>query len=317
MSPVTPLLADVREFFTMRAVESRARAISADDKVTLRGATRQLHERRLAAEALWTAGCTAQSHRLVLEAFELASSLARRATGLGQDASDEELAQALELSPEGAAEIGAAREAIASSPSPVDDNAFTVAHVHGFPRVRRAAELLERAATAATMTGRELDRARLRRRLLTFAVTLATIAGIVLVIRALRRIMAEASALYGPNYEAARVLDGNKDTEWLLPDGQLGWIDLRLGPPRKVKALRLVNAHNWHYHDRGTKEFNIEVWSRGKMIKLIDGAFGEPSADSPWVTFDISSEVPVDRIRIGIKSFYLGGAGLGEVSIVE
>ena len=317
MSRVTPLLAELREFFTMRAIESRVRDISAADRTSFRAEARQLDERLRAAEALWNARCIAQACRLLDEALDLASALGRHVARLADDASDEQLAAALRLSPDFAHDLEAARRAVLETPWPTDDAAVAPAHVRAFPRLLVVVEHLARAVSKLTMTGPEVKHARRRRGAVTAGVVVASFVVVFLILRAQRRVRAEASAVYSAAFEPARVLDGNKDTEWLLPDGYPGWLDLRLAPRRPIKALRLVNAHNWHYKDRGTKEFNVELWSRGKLIKVIDGAFGEPGPESPWVTIDLATDVPLDRIRINVKSHYFAGGGLGEVALVE
>jgi hypothetical protein len=313
-----PLMADVREYFTMGGVEARARAISDDERTTLRRDTKQLHERRVAGEALWTASCSAQALRLMHEAWEIAHRLTRRAAKLDDDATDEQLAVAYRLSQRATATLKAAREAAqVVTPPPVDDEAVKIAHVHSFASLRAGTELLERLAVAVAMSAAEVARTRLKRRLAGGSTAFSVLVFFALVIFAQRRIRARASATYSPTYEAPRVLDGNTGTEWLLPDGQTGWLDLELTPARKIKQLKLMNAHNWHYHDRGTKEFSVEFWSKSTLVKTIDGEFGPVSPDAPWTTLDVYSDVAIDRVRFVVKSFYIAGGGLGEVTIVD
>lgn len=61
---LTALLSDAREYFTMSAVETRARAFAVDERRALRVELTALRERRAAFDALWTASCSAQALRL-------------------------------------------------------------------------------------------------------------------------------------------------------------------------------------------------------------------------------------------------------------
>merc|ERR1712198_233018 len=44
---------------------------------------------------------------------------------------------------------------------------------------------------------------------------------------------------------------------WLLPNGEQGEFILEFDQPRIVDTLTLVNTHNAHYMDSGTKEFQV------------------------------------------------------------
>jgi hypothetical protein len=130
-----------------------------------------------------------------------------------------------------------------------------------------------------------------------------------------KTVRAEASASYGERFPPANAVDGRNETEWLLPDRTTGWLDLWLGPPRKVKAIKVLNAHNGPYDDRATKEWHVEVYGKGaQLAKAIDGSFPEFSNDPQSVTIPIDAG-DVERIRFEIRGFHRTGGGVAEIEV--
>src|SRR5437763_625652 len=93
----------------------------------------------------------------------------------------------------------------------------------------------------------------------------AVIAGLVLVALL-------AWALHVPDFKSAaasgqanatdtpeKVFDGDTKTSWYLPDNQNGWIELTLGRPGRVRALR-VEANNAPWNDREAKETHVACY---------------------------------------------------------
>ncbi len=157
------------------------------------------------------------------------------------------------------------------------------------------------------------QRARARReRLGAIALVVATlvVAGLVAAL-ALRTPKAFSSADLGGAYAAARAVDGDRGSEWLLPTGEAGWLDVHLRPRRHVARVRLVNAKNTPYADRGTQRFRLEGY--------LDDALVWSSREESFVALGEARELPVgarvSRLRVVVLSWYGVGAGLAEVDV--
>ena len=127
--------------------------------------------------------------------------------------------------------------------------------------------------------------------------------------------MASGQLAVWETYAPFRVLDGNPATEWLLLDASQGWIDVHLTPARHVRALRLVNAGNPPWRDRGAKWITITMFDgdhplrsgRRQLLPRIQRR-----------TLDVEVDVEgVDRVRVHIDSWYGEGGGLAEITVLE
>jgi hypothetical protein len=116
-------------------------------------------------------------------------------------------------------------------------------------------------------------------------------------------------AEFGPD----NAIDGDVKTCWILP-GATGWLDLTLGKPRAVAALRVVSG-NPPLNDRLVKDVHIEAFMNGAVVKALDFTFREPPGpDADWTTIPLGAPKS-DRIRITVKSNYKLSPGLAEVQI--
>lgn len=123
---------------------------------------------------------------------------------------------------------------------------------------------------------------------------------------------AQVSSSYGSDFPAQNVLDGLKKTEWLLPDGQTGWLELTFSRPRSVKVVRLTNSLNGQYHDRATKAFKLEAFTGARVVATAHGAFPPIAETQPTLSVPLVAR-DVTHIRVTIESYYRSGAGLAEV----
>ena len=118
--------------------------------------------------------------------------------------------------------------------------------------------------------------------------------------------------------------DRDEMSYWHLPDGQIGWIDLHLTPPRDVTAIRLMNAHDLHADDqnrydrrrfdRASRQIHVHAYSGGREVASVERELPRLRAlDRETIPLEAHA---VDRIRIDINSFWGVGGGLAEIEVL-
>lgn len=138
-------------------------------------------------------------------------------------------------------------------------------------------------------------------------ILVAAIASVV----ALRTPKAISSGDLGGAYAAALAVDGDRASEWLLPGGEAGWLDVHLRPRRRVERVRLVNATNAPFGDRGTKGFRLE----GFLDDVLVWSSREESFAGAGEVRELAVGARVNRLRIVVLSWHGAGAGLAEVVV--
>lgn len=128
------------------------------------------------------------------------------------------------------------------------------------------------------------------------------------------RTVATASASYSSQHGAAQAIDGVEATEWLLPDSKLGWLQIEFPSPRAVHKVRLLNAHNIYYMDRGCERVRVTLYCQFKFVAAGEGTFPSIESGHPALDFDLSSDC-VTRVRIDVLSYFKRGGGLAEVEV--
>jgi hypothetical protein len=306
----------VGEFFTMRETTARAERVASDEKEVLSRVLRRASESRVGASTLWVSGSPALAYRALVEAWSSANEAARRAAAVDEAAPLSEVVRALGVRASIAEEIVATGGLLGGIESPESDETVTAAHARAFPRIDAAAAALIEAATPAALKKNDLRRLRRGRIARAVGVGALVVAAAAVGWKSRASVRADASGTYTPKYEPMRVLDGNRDSEWLLPDQTAGWIDLHLSRPRVVNRVRLLNARIHPYYDRATHEFTIELWAQGRLVRTIDGAFAAFSnKPEPLVVEASSGNEKISRVRVVVKSWFMRGGGLGEVWI--
>lgn len=211
--------------------------------------------------------------------------------------------------------IAAVIAAVESSSPPRLDAQVTAEHAETFHRVLSARNALDRAVYAAALSPADVRAKRRNRLIASGLVLVAAIAGLWLATRRPVGTFASASAHFGneARYAPENAIDGRLDTEWLLPDRSPGWLSIEMNPPRRVEAISIVNSVNPPHEDRATRDYTLEVWADGALVRTLDGTLPFSTARTPT-----RHEVGVDRVervRIAVRSWHSLGGGLAEVTL--
>jgi hypothetical protein len=113
--------------------------------------------------------------------------------------------------------------------------------------------------------------------------------------------------LHGPK----NLVDGKTKTEWLLPNGVSGWVDVSFRP-RKLNKIAVMNAHNLPYSDRGTQDFRIELYRDKKQVFTSKQKFPKFDEKEVWITVPVPG-IEADTIKLVIESHHKHGGGFAEL----
>jgi hypothetical protein len=157
--------------------------------------------------------------------------------------------------------------------------------------------------------------ARRRARLRLAAALVLGVAGLsVVAIRLWGRPTTSASAVYSGKFPAAHAVDGLVATEWLLPDRTTGWVQLIFSSARRVRGVRLYNAHNSHFLDRGAERVRVTAFLQTREVARADGRFPEISPGP--ASLDLTLDAPrVTHLRVEVLSHFKMGGGLAEIEV--
>lgn len=125
---------------------------------------------------------------------------------------------------------------------------------------------------------------------------------------------ANATGYAEASHEPWRAVDRRIDTEWWLPDGGLGSIEVDVTPARDVKSISLMNCRNLPTLDRAARDYRIELLSAGSVVATIDDFFGAPSDKPTWREHAVSGR-RVDKVRVTLKTYFGRGGGLAEIEV--
>lgn len=187
-------------------------------------------------------------------------------------------------------------------------------HVDAFRELVRARIDIEEGVLPATLTKDGLTGTRVFRVVGTTALALVALVGSYFLLRPVEGTFVRASATWADSadFRSDFIIDGDDDTMWLVPNGQEGWIEVRVVPPiPEVHRVRLVNAGSTRVPDRGTHEYQLEIYAGGRLERTIDGAFDDELGGT--ATHDVNVR-NVDRIRFVARSNYRVGSGLAELT---
>ena len=276
------------------------------------------HTRRAVAAglALWREGLIAESHVYMAEAL-------RTAVGAWSPI-------------DGVSPSSVPEAAVASAPSR-DEAALNALLRAGYPSVNRLRAALVIPPSAVGGAARpELDwiwdeierlcrftlrrltpeRIRRRRRIYGGAALAAVALGAVLVAVNLWRapsVTASGSFPYEP-HPPSYALDGMAASEWLLPDGTPGWLEIAFRSPRRVHSVRLLNSHNRYFMDRASERVRVIAFSGQWPVATAEGRFDRINIERSALDLPLEAE-KVTRLRVEILSFFRTGGGLAEIEV--
>lgn len=181
----------------------------------------------------------------------------------------------------------------------------------GFDWIWAEVERLASYSTRWAITPHARKRARrVRAALLGGFVVLALLLGY----RLWGRPRAQASASFSDDHSAANAVDGLQATEWLLPDGVAGWVDVILPRARTIHRVRLFNAHNRTSADRSARRVRVTAFSEVGSVASTAGAFERFSEERSVLDLPLAAQ-GVTRVRVEILSHFKSGGGLAEVEV--
>lgn len=119
---------------------------------------------------------------------------------------------------------------------------------------------------------------------------------------------------YTPDFASPRAIDGDPQTEWLLPDHRPAFIDISLPTRRAVHGLTLTNGHNAPYLDRAAKSVHVIVFDDDVKVDEKTVTFTEIDKEPSARAVNLKGKVAT-RVRLDVlEHFGLGGA-IAEVEV--
>jgi len=125
-----------------------------------------------------------------------------------------------------------------------------------------------------------------------------------------------ASNYYGPDYEPRQAIDGLSGTEWLLPDGTLGYIDLVLNRRRRIDGVEIINGHNMQFMDRAIRKARVIVFDGSHELERHDIELPGIEPDLTPRRVELGGH-RANRVRLEITEVAGNGAALAEIRILD
>jgi hypothetical protein len=210
-------------------------------------------------------------------------------------------------------EIVSAERSLRARQLPLLDAEVSAAEGELFQQLVGGRRHIERVLGPVAMAPRQLLFTRVSR--IGFAVLLSTvaIAGTWFLTRPVHGVEARASGQFNPEFVPGRIIDGDLDSEWLMPQQQpTGWIEVAILPPQDIETVRVRNSHNRAFNDRATKDYTIEIFSGGRLARSIQGSWPTVDPTPDWTAHAVGVE-DVERIRFNVRSIHRNGGGLAEM----
>jgi hypothetical protein len=290
------------EYFTLKKADSDAKALSPEAHTALVRAIGLCQQKREAAQILWTQGCNAEALCLARGA---STCLLAGLEGVGESLPGFESKSKEHL---------AALQALDEEKLPERDAEIAPAHALMFEKTLAHQAHLISLFTHVAYTSRERFWLRVRRIAWTAGALVLAIVVLVLVFRTPKQLRVEAaSATLNDDHKPSFVVDGDPMTNWALPDGATGWIDLQVVPARVVTNVRIMNASNAPHLDRATKDFVLHFYAKGREVQSVPGSFPTFNPKPDFQSFPTNTNQVIDKIRLEIKSNHLKSAAISEI----
>ncbi len=299
------------EYFLLRRAESAGAALGPDALRRGRAHLLLARQKAFAADTLWNHEQRAEALALLRDALDESVAAAKVAHGAAW-------AEALKSTGEPAADVDAAASLHAElrgEELPRFDAQVAPAFEARREELAYALEALDR-ALAPTLSSQDDLRSLRQARVGFLAVVLVATAAVGLRARLGMRPAAVASAFLStpPGFPPAKAVDNDPVTEWILPLGAPGWIDVHLDRPRSIRAVRLLNAHNRTHNDLATRDYRVEAFAGGRLVGAAQGMFSGISPAGTWARHPIAAS-GVTRVRVWVDTFHGAAGGLGEIVV--
>jgi hypothetical protein len=311
------LLGGITGSFLLRSAEGWARKLDEGERQVLAGQVTRAQQKLESARLLW-------AHEQYVEGLRLAEESvneALRAAELG--------AGVLEGIPPGATvrppwgdvltELGASQddldEALIAAGGPMGQRPAINTDLRPetrryFRQATRVAESVLERLSPLVARPRKIVLARWVRVVGVLAVAVAALATFLSIWTAVdvRPSASFSEGQHGPK----NLVDGNKSTEWLLPNALAGYVDVSFRA-RKLTKVSVMNARNLPYAERGTQDFRIELYRDKKQVYASKQKFPKFDDKEAWITVDLPG-ITADTIKLVIESHHKNGGGFAELN---
>jgi hypothetical protein len=310
----SPFVANLVEFFTLKDAARRIDSVADSTRNGVRTSLLLSRQKSICAETLWANGHAAEGLALAIGALRASEQAAKSLhAGEAEEASWESVLSERGISK---TELEFVRGALARTDdsAPQLDRDVSPAHADLFHAALRARALVDAKLQPATFTHRDVRWTRIVRGTLSGLAGAGLLAGAYFLLRTPEGTFATASDYFqqSPQYAPENVIDGTPDTFWLLPDGATGWVEASVSPPRHVGSVRVTNTTNPPWGDRGTHAYRVEAYSRGAVVRTVEGSFDAPTSPPADHALDLDD---VDRIRVVVVSHHGHGGGIAELEV--
>ena len=300
---------DVAEFFLLR--EAGRLKAGVQEPQELHQALQTALQRRRAAEALWSAGHSAEALRIVHAALLDANTAAQKAA----DAESLAVAvQRLALDPA----LSERWEALTAQTLPALDVELEPEHTVWFGEALRLHSTLTTAADYATLGASGRRRKKVLRWVTTLLALLAFSAASWWLYDRSQRARVEASSFFNdnPRFAPEHATDGDPRTEWVLAARKGGWLDVYLDAPQKIRGVKLLNGHNPPHNDRAVRAFRVVAFNEDGEQKSVQSAFTEFTDSPQWKTIGLKMD-DVVRVRLEVHNYFRKGGCLAEIKVLR
>jgi len=305
------VLTALTEYFLLRRADALVDGVSPDAHRRARARLLLGRQKAASADTLWRNEHRAEALTLLRAALDEAVAAARILTRDGVD-----WASSLKATGAPPADIDAAAEAhraIHEEPMPALDADVAPRFEERRAELVDGFDVLDR-ALGPTLSSRD-ELSALRRVRVGFLAAVVVAAGALGAragLREKRAAVASAYLITSPGFPPARAVDGDATTEWILPLGFPGWIDVHFERPRALRAVRLLNAHNRSHNDLAAHDYRVEAFAGGRLVGGAQGAFSGINPAGSWARHPIAAR-GVTRVRVWVDTFHGAAGGLGEI----
>jgi hypothetical protein len=281
---------ELREFFTLTDGRSAAHALG-EDEPRVRRALALLDQRVRAAQTLHDAGHLAESARALADALGALDALAARhapvASLLGPLPSRERLPT----------------DALDADLTDADRSALQSALEESLGALARV--------RALTLSEPQRNATRMRRSALAFG-AIALVTGAYFSQSRVVKLTPRASSYFSTAYLPTNATDGYSASNWLLPDGIPGWLEVTFDR-RRVREIELLNVQGMSHY--GAESVTVELYAGPRKVRAFDLSLRGSLGSAKPVIAPLGAGEPLDRIRIHVRTFHDIGGGLAEVRV--